>query len=229
MGKTYSPALQDQLDLLAHMESAGLPMFSSPKRLKTMISRLGCTLQLQSHDIPMPATFIGEDAGAAAEWVERKGPCVYKPLYSTKARGMEILKPGDALLESLKRIKVDSEQPLYLQQVLDLKGRDYGLVFLKGAFVGAYARVGDGSSWNTTTVNGGRYQAYDPPTEIIDLAQRAQAAFGLSFTSVDVAIGPDGPIVFEVSAFGGYRGLFEACGIDASELLVDHVLQSLGS
>ena len=34
-------------------------------------------------------------------------------------------------------------------------------------------------SWNTTTVNGGKYAAFEPPTEIIDMARRAQALFAL--------------------------------------------------
>ena len=46
----------------------------------------------------------------------------------------------------------------------------------------------------------------------------------MAITCVDVAETDDGPMVFEVSAFGGFRGLKEANSIDAAGLYVDYVL-----
>ena len=52
---------------------------------------------------------------------------------------------------------------------------------------------------------------------------RAQAPFDMDFTTVDVAETSDGPIVFEVSAFGGFRGALEGAGIDAAGSYTDYV------
>lgn len=229
MGRTYTPALLDQLDLLAWLNRKGLPIFSGPDRLRDMISRLGCTLRLREHDIPMPKTLITENLNVANDWVQDNGPSVFKPLYSTKARGMKVIHPGDQTKDELKQCLTQGQSIIYLQQFNDLKGQDHGLIFLDGDFLGAYSRVGDGSSWNTTTNHGGKYQKYEPSQEIIDLAYRAQAIFGLDFCSVDVAITNDGPIIFEVSAFGGYRGLFDSASIDVSHILVNHVISKLKS
>ena len=49
----------------------------------------------------------------------------------------------------------------------------------------------------------------------------------MDFTTVDVADTDDGPIIFEVSAFGGFRGAKEGIGIDAAKLYVDYVLTEL--
>jgi tetrahydromethanopterin:alpha-L-glutamate ligase len=49
----------------------------------------------------------------------------------------------------------------------------------------------------------------------------------MDFTTVDVAETADGPIVFEVSAFGGFRGAREGIGIDVAELYADHVIRNL--
>lgn len=227
MGRSYSPRLLDELDLLSHLERQGLPFFSSPEKLRNMISRLGCTIRLQEAGIPMPETLVTESVDGAASWIENIGPVVFKPLYSTKARGMQILSPGPELTDQLKVIVASGEEILYLQKVVDLQGQDHGLVFLNGAHVGAYSRCGDGNSWNTTTVSGGKYRPYEPDPSILAIADKAQKVFGLDFSSVDVAITPEGPIVFEVSAFGGYRGLYETTGIDASDRLTDHVMESI--
>jgi ribosomal protein S6--L-glutamate ligase len=59
---------------------------------------------------------------------------------------------------------------------------------------------------------------------LIALAHRAQALFDLDFTTVDMVETDDGPMVFEVSAFGGFRGIHDSSGIDAASVLADHVI-----
>jgi ribosomal protein S6--L-glutamate ligase len=44
---------------------------------------------------------------------------------------------------------------------------------------------------------------------------------------VDVAITDEGPVVFEVSAFGGFRGAKEGIGIDAPGRYADYILAKL--
>jgi len=44
---------------------------------------------------------------------------------------------------------------------------------------------------------------------------------------VDVALTANGPYIFEVSAFGGFRGLMAARGIDVAEAFTAHALREL--
>jgi ribosomal protein S6--L-glutamate ligase len=228
MGKQYSSNLLDQLELLELLERRGMRFFSSPAKIRQMISRLACTVRLWENDIPMPPTFITEDESAAAKWVEENGPAVMKPLYSTKARGMVVVSNEAETSNAVAGLRESGEKIIYLQKKLELSGADYGLVFLGGEFIGAYSRVGDGSTWHTTTQQGGKYAAFTPPQDMIDLACKAQDPFGLDFTCVDVAVSAEqGPVVFEVSAFGAYRGLFESAGVDASDMLTDFAIKKL--
>jgi hypothetical protein len=73
------------------------------------------------------------------------------------------------------------------------------------------------------------YVAYDPSPETIDIARKAQALFDLDFTSVDVVETPDGPMVFEVSAFGGFKGMEIARNMDGAKLYADYVLKRIAS
>lgn len=228
MGKQYSSNLLDQLELLELLERRGFRFFSSPAKIRQMISRLSCTIRLWESDVPMPPTFITEDMDAAVEWVEAHAPVIIKPLYSTKARGMVVLNTASETKAAVKAMRKNGEKIIYLQQKLDLSGADYGLVFLGGKFIGGYARVSDGSSWHTTTRQGGKYAPYQPDASMIELAKRAEGPFGLDFTCVDIAETKEqGPVVFEVSAFGAYRGLYESTGLDASDLLTDYAIKGL--
>lgn len=121
-----------------------------------------------------------------------------------------------------------AENPMmYIQKKLDLQGSDLGLIFLGGDYLGCYARISKDGSWNTTIHSGGRYQAYSPSQELIDLAHKAQQPFDMDFTTVDVALSNAGPVVFEVSAFGGFRGAREGIGINAAAHYVDYALNKL--
>jgi ribosomal protein S6--L-glutamate ligase len=153
---------------------------------------------------------------------------VLKPLFSTKARGMRVVKSGPDARARLERFRGAGNRVMYIQKKMDLPGRDLGIAFLGGQYLATYARIGDKGAWTTTTHFGGRYEPFEPSGELVDLARRAQAPFDLDFTCVDVAETEEGPIVFEVSAFGGFRGLKEAHGIDASERFADYVLRKIG-
>jgi len=228
VGNQYTREHLDRLELLRFAAERGVAVFSDPRQILGVLNRLTCTVTLRLHDIPMPRTVITGSLAEAVRAVERVGQVVVKPDFSSKARGMLIVEPGEGLRGRLATFQGEGHPLLYLQQRKALPGRDLGLAFLGGEYVGTYARVAGGSSWNTTIRAGGSYERYEPSPEIIELARRAQAPFKLAFTSVDVAECDDGPIVFEVSAFGGFRGLLEGCGIDAAELYLDHVMEQIG-
>jgi ribosomal protein S6--L-glutamate ligase len=101
------------------------------------------------------------------------------------------------------------------------------MVFLAGRYLGTYARVPQNEAWNTTIHSGGRYEAFTPSDEVIALADQAQSLFNMDFTTVDVAETDNGPVVFEVSAFGGFQGAKDGIGIDAAALYVDHVIREI--
>lgn len=222
LGATYSPDLLDRLELLRFAEAAGVRVFSRPDAIGRLLDRLSCTVTLRAAGIPMPPTVVTEDAARAADVVRQFGETVAKPLYTTKARGMRVLKPSATLGEELAEYQAEGNPFFYLQKRIDLPGRDLGIVFLGGEYLGGYARVAGDKSWHTSTSRGGKYAACHPGDEIIRLAYEAQKLFDLDYTSVDVAETDDGPVVFEVAAFGGFRGLLDACGIDAAQKLADY-------
>jgi ribosomal protein S6--L-glutamate ligase len=226
IGAWYSPDLLDRLELLRYLNEGGLKCFSPPLSILRVLDRLSCTVTLRANEIPMPPTTVTEDVNAALEVLRRYGEAVFKPLYSTKARGMRVIRAGadaEAQIEAFKR----ENQIMYIQQKIDLPGKDLGIVFMGGAYLTTYARCADKSAWNTTTNSGGKYAAHDPDPAVVELARRAQAPFNLDFTCVDVAETEEGPIVFEVSAFGGFKGIETARGIDAAARYTDYVIKMI--
>lgn len=230
ISQEYNPNTLDRIELLRLAEQQGVRVFSKAETIIRMIDRLSCTVTLRNGGIPMPDTQVTEDVSAAVSIVQEFGAAVFKPLYSTKARGMCLLSADQTETEIVKQIKAFKAENtmMYIQKKLDLQGKDYGLVFLGGKYLGAYARLSQNESWNTTIDSGGKYAAVEPTQTIIDLAQQAQSLFHMDFTTVDIAETEDGPIVFEVSAFGGFKGAKEGIGINVADLYADYAIAALG-
>ncbi len=228
IARDYSPDALDRVEVLRMLEGYGVRVLSRPDAIFSLIDRLSCTVKLRLGGIPMPPTTITESVDEAVAVVRRYGAAVGKPLFTSKARGMKVFdasKDGDELRPRLAAFAADNPV-MYLQKLIEHPGRDLGVVFLGGEYLATYARV-SGGSWSTSTSKGGKYEAHTPSAEVIELARRAQALFDLDFTCVDVVETPTGPQVFEVSAFGGFRGLLHACEVDAAARYVDYALATL--
>lgn len=225
----YSPNSLDRLELLRVAENAGVQIFSRPERIIKLVDRLSCTVTLRNAGIPMPATVITEDLDNAIGVVEKFGAAIFKPLFSTKARGMCVISKDQGKDKVRKEVAAFKEgnPMMYIQQRVALGGRDLGLMFLGGNYLGAYARVSKNDAWNTTINSGGAYAPAEPSAEIIAMATKAQGLFDMTYTTVDVAETDSGAIVFEVSAFGGFRGGKEGININVAELYVSHVINNL--
>ncbi len=226
ISEVYSPSTEDRIHLLSHLEKLGVKVFSPTQSMDKLINRLSGTLALHQGDIPMPKTRVTESAQLAFETVREYGSAILKPLYSTKARGMLILgeKDSDEVVKEQLAEYLEHNSIYYIQEALDLNGRDLGMVFLGGEYLCTYARVAGGDAWNTTIHSGGRYEKYEADEALIELGRRAQACYDMSFTTVDIALTDKGPVVFEVSAFGGFKGAKEGCGVDAAEAYAQYAL-----
>ncbi|UTF49554.1 GAK system ATP-grasp enzyme [Desulfomicrobium sp. ZS1] len=225
IGARYSPDLLDRLEVLRFLAQRGLSIFSSPMSIMRVLDRLSCTVTLRLGDIPMPPTTITESVDEALGAVERYGSAVFKPLFTSKARGMTVIEHGAGARLAIEAFH--AENPImYMQQKIELPGQDLGIVFLGGKYLTTYARCGTGA-WNTTTESGGKYAPATPSSEALRMAEQAQALFDLDFTCVDVVEAATGPVVFEVSAFGGFRGIQDACGLDAAAMYTDYVMEKI--
>lgn len=227
ISEVYSPNTLDRLELLRVAEQQGVRVFSRAESIIRLIDRLSCTVTLRNHGIPMPATTVTECIEQAQQVIHQYGSAILKPLYSTKARGMTLMESNSPTLHAEIAAFKQNNPMMYIQQRAELPGKDLGLVFVGGNYYGAYARVKQNDAWNTTIHSGGKYAGHEVSQDIIDLAYKAQSLFNLDSTTVDVAETKDGPIVFEVSAFGGFRGAKEGIGIDLADLYVNHVLSEL--
>lgn len=222
----YTPEILDRLEILRHLETKGVKVFSPPTTIMQMINRLSCILRLEEAGIPMPKTTVTEDVEEAIKIVKEYGSAVLKPFYTSKARGMKLLTPDDDIEKEVRDFK-ENNSMMFIQKKVNIPGHDLGVTYIGDKYLATYARVAQEGSWNTTTASGGKYHQYEPSKEVLEIADKARKVFNLEFTCVDIVETEEGPQVFEVSAFGGFRGLLNSCNIEVAPMIVDKILKQL--
>jgi len=229
LGRSGEAAAPSRVQLLQQLEFRGVRVFSPADGIREVNDRYQMTQRLAQVGLPLPRTVVTESVEAATDVVEDWGRVVVKPLYTSKGRGMLLLAREEACRLKLKQWQRQWQTPFYLQEYVLHPGRDIGVTVLGGETPGAYYRVAHPGTWLTTTSANGHYEPCELTPEIRRLACAAAELFGLDFTVVDLVESRGGYLIYEVSAFGGFAGLWQAHGIDAAKLYADHVVRTLAA
>jgi len=227
LGRSGEAAAPCRVQLLQQLEYRGVRVFSPADGIREVNDRYQMTQRLAQASLPLPRTVVTENVEAATDVVEDWDRVVVKPLYTSKGRGMLLLGRDEAYRIKLKQWQREWQTPFYLQEYVHHPGRDIGVAVLGGESLGAYYRVAAPGSWLTTTSANGRYQPCELTPEMRRLACQAADLFGLDFTVVDLVEARGGYLIYEVSAFGGFAGLWQTQGIDAAKLYADYVVRTL--
>jgi len=227
LGSTSDPLMPSRVQILHQLEHRGVRVFSRACAIAEVNDRYRMTQRLGQSGIPIPRTIVADSVWAADLVIREWGRVVVKPLFTSKGRGMLLLHAGKPYRLALRRWQRTWRMPFYLQEFVPHAGRDIGAVVLNGHVLGAYYRVAGPGTWLTTTAAGGAYEACEVTPEMARLAVRAADVFGLEFTGVDLVETPGGYLVYEVSAFGGFAGLWRSQGIDAAKAYAEYVVHAL--
>ncbi len=227
MGDPADPLTPFRVNLLHQLSSLGVKIFSPPKFIEDVNDRYKMTRLLRRGGIPMPDTIVTESFDLACDTVDRWGKAVIKPVFTSKGRNMLMLDREGPYRLNLKHWQAKGLSPFYLQRFIPTM-YDIGVAVLGKQILGSFRRVGSVESWQTTIRTGGHYEPFKEDSKIVDIVSKIIDLMEFDYTVIDfVPTGPD-YLVYEVSAFGGFSGLWE-CGIDAPSIFAKYVLMSLGT
>ncbi|MHB8683097.1 MAG: ATP-grasp domain-containing protein [Dehalococcoidia bacterium] len=221
LGDQASPWNRLRLHALRALEHDGVRVFSPSESIERAMDRYWMTLLLAEAGLPVPRT-LAVGANMLPLALAAVGDAVVKPVYTSKGRGMVRVRAGGTAPGIV-------EERSLVQQFVAAPGRDIGAAVVGGRFVGAFYRIAADGEWITTTDRGGRYAPCDLSPRGVAYAERAAALFALDYTVVDLVEQDDDFLLYEVSAFGGFRGLLEATGVDASLAYARHVVRTLAA
>lgn len=204
-----------RMDLLARLQARGTAIVNTPKALETAIDKYLSLARLAAAGVPVPRTIVAQDAGAIRDAWETLGhDAVVKPLFGSCGRGMARVASAEDLVRLLDGVAAEGTTT-YLQEFIPHGGWDARILVL-GDESFAMRRRSE-SDWRTNLALGGSAEPFDPPSAWLDLARRAASVLDVAVAGVDLLPGRDGePVVLEVNAVPGWRGLEGATGADVT-------------
>ena len=212
-----------RMDLLGRLARDRL-VVNAPRALEVAIDKYLSLVRLHDAGLRVPRTIVAQDeAGIEAAWRSLGETAVVKPLFGSQGRGIERIATR-AELEPWLTAARQADPPgavCYLQEFVPHAGWDVR-VLVVGDRTFAIRRVSTGD-WRINVSRGARPEPFPLPPDWEEVAVRSARAVGAEIAGVDLLAGPAGPIVVEVNAVPGWRGIESALGLDIAAAVVGHV------
>ena len=228
--RTMPPGSLEQvvarMDMLAGLEAGGVQILNPPRALECAVDKYLTTQRLALAGLPVPDTIVCENSDLALEAFETLGrDVVVKPLFGAEGRGiMRVSDPELALraFRTLERLGA----VLYLQKFVAGPGFDLRILLLDGVLVGSMKRIPKPGDFRANISQQGTGVFHEPTEKELELARQAATVTGSLFAGVDLMYNSgQEPLLIEVNAVPGWRGLQRTCGIDVPGCLFEWLEQ----
>jgi tetrahydromethanopterin:alpha-L-glutamate ligase len=199
-----------------------IPVINTPEAIRNAANKYYSLHLLRKSGLPVPKTVVTCDADVAMDILDDWGEIVIKPIFGYKGIGITRYQsdPGLAIRNRDFIEKILFERGvLYLQEFIPMN-RDIRAYVVGETVAGSIYRYAE-AGWITNLSQSGRPERcmLDPYQE--EASIRAAEAIGATFAGVDIAETEDGFVILEVNGTPSGKGIFEACGVDVTEDIVD--------
>ncbi|MBL8818784.1 MAG: RimK family alpha-L-glutamate ligase [Planctomyces sp.] len=226
--RTMPPGSLEQvvarMDLLAGLESTGVKILNPPRALECAVDKYLTTQRMAIAGLPVPDTVVCENSEIAMKAFESLGgDVVIKPLFGAEGRGVMRVSDPELAHRAFRTIE-RLGAVIYLQEFLNGPRFDLRLLLLDGNLIGSMKRIPREGEFRANISQQGTGMPHLPTDGELHLAQQAAEITGTVFAGVDLMYDEENrPVIIEVNAVPGWKGLQAACRVDVAARLFDWI------
>ncbi len=208
--------------LLRQLELMHLKTTLSSEGLINARNKFLAIQSLREANVPIPRSILlasRPDVMEAAHFVHYPG--ILKILSGTQGIGVMRVKSFEetaAIVDTMKSFG----QVMLLQEYIPNPGIDIRAFVVGDRVIGSMKRVAQMHEWRSNIHLGAKGMPIELDDHAKDVAVRASQAVGLEISGVDMIFRGDEPVVLEVNASPGFRGLLEATHVNAADAMVEY-------
>lgn len=227
--------LDKDVHLARGFEGLGIPVFNSAEAIENADDKGRMHLLLAKARIKQIDTILApkvfqyqKDMPDLFLWsvIERLGfPLVVKEAFGSFGTGVHLIHNEKELHEIANHLLRTPH--LYQRYIKSSHGRDVRLHVVGDVVVAAVKRISLGD-FRANVTNGGSMVPFEAPEHFKQLAIQATKALNLDFSGVDLLFDKDdSPIVCEVNSNAHIENIYQATGIDLSQLILKYIFIQL--
>ena len=216
--RTMPPGSLEQvvfrMNLLAQLEARGIVVLNPARSVECAVDKYLTTARLVAAGLPVPETYVCENAEAAlAAFATLGGDVVVKPIFGSEGRGILRVSDPDLALRVFRTIE-RIQAVLYLQRFIEHEGFDVRVMVLDGRVLAGMRRRSS-VDFRTNVSRQARGERVELTAAEQELALRASAAVGTRLAGVDLLYDRQGTCyVIEVNGVPGWKALNRVAGCD---------------
>lgn len=180
-------------------------------------------LMLQTHNIPMPKTYISSGIKSARDLLRKVNyPIVMKFPQGTQGKGVmfaDSFSSASSILDAMSTLN----QGFIVQEYIETQNSDVRAIVIGDKVVASMIRIGKGDEKRANLHAGGSGEEYKLDYETKKIAVKAAKATGASICGVDILEGPKGPLVIETNISPGLQGITKVTGVDVADKIASHL------
>jgi ribosomal protein S6--L-glutamate ligase len=214
--------------LLTQFEMLGFAVLNRAHAFHLARNKLLALQTLSAAGIRVPRTVMSRDREDLDAMVDRVGgfPLVLKLTTGTQGVGVMIAESMGAMRAALDALWGLGQNILIQQYVREAAGRDVRVLVAGGEPVAACRRVAKKGEFRSNLHRGGKGEPVSPDGAISSVAIASARAIGLDIAGVDILESDDGPMVMEVNASPGLRGIEAVTGVNVAGRIIDVALEA---
>lgn len=222
--RTMPPGTLEQvvmrMDLLHGLQARGVRVVNSPRAIECAVDKYLTTQKLCLAGLPVPATQVCESAEAAMLAFEDFGrDVVIKPLFGAEGRGIMRVSDPELAFRAFRTIE-RLGAVIYIQEFLNGPRFDLRLLMLDGHLLGSMKRTPREGDFRANLSQQGTATIHTPSEHELWLAKQAALITETVFAGIDLMYtSGNEPVVIEVNAVPGWKGLQSTCGVDVPDRL----------
>lgn len=221
LGPASENGAEFRFNTLCQLKELGIPVINSPEAIARAANKYVSSYLFQKNGIPTPRTVVTSNLDEALEALSSFEHAVVKPIFGYKGIGVERLENNDSGIRKLKTI-LEKNGFVYLQEFIPNPGRDIRVFVVNEKVVGSIYRIAPQGSWINNLSQGGRAEPCVLTQEQERISLKTAEVIGTVYAGVDIIEG-DRDYVIEINGTPSGKGIFEACGVDVTMKIAEHV------
>jgi len=214
--------------VLRQFESMGVLAVNSSIAINRARDKLRALQLLSRRGIGLPVTGFANSPDEIPDLIKMVGgaPLVIKLLEGTQGIGVvlaETTQAAESVIQAFMGLKANI---MVQEYVKDAGGRDLRCFVVGGKVIAAMSRQAKPGEFRSNLHRGGTAKLAKITAEERDAAIRAAKIMGLNVAGVDILRSQQGPLVMEVNASPGLKGIEAATGMDIAGMIIEFIEKS---